>query len=216
MACGWGQARTPPSAAYGACHLPFCDCVENGEGHTGPGPPHFLRSTNGEVAAARRLTEGQLRTTLPNKRLGHQFRAGQHFCRRNSHDCDALRGKLRVAGAIPIRAIAHIMGNAVNFDHHLGGRAEEIDDEGADRVLPAKVDPGRVLAQEVPQQDFGQGHFAPQLPRLRNISAAARTWQAAIPPAPGSCRPRRRTSPAGRLRGRAVLRRLRFSSNRGT
>ena len=52
---------------------------------------------------------------------------------------DALCGKPAVSYLISLRMVAQVMGHPVNLDRQLGTWTAEIEDEGADGVLPAKT-----------------------------------------------------------------------------
>jgi hypothetical protein len=88
----------------------------------------------------------------------HAVQIGQYFLSGVAHDKHALRGKPCVAMRIPRRAIAPIMGFAIDLDRQTRRCAIEVEHIVARRMLSAEAQPVFVPSQREPQGDFRGRH----------------------------------------------------------
>ncbi len=100
--------------------------------------------------------------TEPNEAVGNIGWIYQYIGCGNADDLNAQRGKVSVSPRVARRLITHVMRYAVNLDHKLAVGAVEIDDYLANRMLPTKLHAVGPFAKDLPQQNFGQRHFASQ------------------------------------------------------
>jgi hypothetical protein len=82
---------------------------------------------------------------------------------RNAQDLNTAAGKPLVAAEVTLRIAAHVVRQPVYLHRQPRRREIEVEHILPDGVLLAEAQPTERLApQRAPQQDFGQGHFAPQ------------------------------------------------------
>src|SRR5690606_32637702 len=82
---------------------------------------------------------------------------------RNAQNFNAAAGEPRISASISSRIAAHVVSLPVYLDGQLCRRQIEIEDILPDGVLLAEAQPAqRIAPQCTPQQDFREGHFAPQ------------------------------------------------------
>jgi hypothetical protein len=85
--------------------------------------------------------------------------------------------KPSVAFFIADRAIAHVVGDAVDFKTGPRGRAVEVENVAPDRMLVADLHPARPPAQLTPEEAFGQRELAPEFARFLDITRDALAGQ---------------------------------------
>ena len=82
---------------------------------------------------------------------------------RNAQNFNAAAGEPRIPASISSRIAAHVVSLPVYLDGQLCRRQIEIEDILPDGVLLAEAQSAqRIAPQWTPQQDFREGHFAPQ------------------------------------------------------
>jgi hypothetical protein len=90
----------------------------------------------------------------------HGFQIFEHINRRNSQRENAVCGTPGIAPRIALRLVSAIMGLTVHFHAQLRLVAVKVEIVRPRRVLFAPVIAGLKAAQLLPQQNFGQSHFA--------------------------------------------------------
>jgi hypothetical protein len=102
----------------------------------------------------------------------HRLKLAKDFPGWNAPSSVALRHQPFVAGFVPGRIAAAVVGFAVDLDGEVRFQADEIEDERPGRMLPSPFEPTRSFAQLAPEQHLGERHFPPKLARL----ADGRAW----------------------------------------
>ena len=95
-------------------------------------------------------------------------------------------------GYYVVWSVTHVMGNAVDLDGETCRQTAEVDHAiASNRVLSAKLQPGRPLAKPLPEEPLGHRHFATKLPgavndrTLRRRRAPSTALRAVPLPVPG-------------------------------
>jgi hypothetical protein len=89
---------------------------------------------------------------------------GEHVLRRYSQDLDTFTIQPRSADIVTLRAIAKIMGSAIDLDRKFRRWAIEVENISTDRVLPTKSNFS--AAQPYPEQLFRQRQRTSEASRI--------------------------------------------------
>ncbi len=90
----------------------------------------------------------------------HRIQITQHILRRDPNNPHALLAKPPIPHLIAFRTVTATMRLAIHLNGQPMPRTKEIEHIMPGRMLTAKFQTGRTLAQCLPQQHFRQGHFA--------------------------------------------------------
>jgi hypothetical protein len=75
---------------------------------------------------------------------------------------------------VTFRAVAHVVRDAIDFDHELGGGIVEVGAVCPDRVLLAERDALRAAFEALPEKYFREAHLAPGAASFVHLRAAER------------------------------------------
>ncbi len=150
-------ASGPPPHAYGT-------------GRNQNHPKSSLSRSDGEVAAAKRLTEGPLaRRHQPHQPLNHPFHIPKNLNRRHPNHHKPLPRQPRIPHQIPLHP--KIMRQPIDLDDQPRISRIKIRHIHPHRMLPPKLHPTRPPPQPLPQHHLRQRHLPPKPPRFldRNL-----------------------------------------------
>ena len=100
-----------------------------------------------------------------NDHSDRSVQIGQHIARRHAAQAVAVLTQKPIALDVTRGSFAPIMRLAVNLDAKPRRRSVEVDNIRADRMLPAKTNPGSRPSKRSPEQHFRVAHVAAQLAR---------------------------------------------------
>jgi hypothetical protein len=118
------------------------------------------------TARRSRVVEGQARRRFVNNPPQHRVRVVEHGSCRNTQRLNSNRLQPFVTRGISLRTVAARMGLTVDLHGKPGIAAEKIEHISACRMQPAELQPGRALAEPMPEDHFGKGHLTPQPARV--------------------------------------------------
>jgi hypothetical protein len=81
---------------------------------------------------------------------------------RDAKGCDSPRSKPSIACFISHWSIAHCVNLAIDLDCQAGIAAEKVENVRTGGMLSPELQPFWLLAESLPKNNFGQGHFAPE------------------------------------------------------
>ncbi len=123
-----------------------------------------------------RVVEGQTRNASGHYANGNRVQIPQHLKRRNTQRRDAACIEPGITPAIRPGANSAAMPLTIDLDRQSRIAAKEIENVGAARMLPPKLQTARSRSQYLPQQHLRQRHLSAQLPRALYRSERSR-WR---------------------------------------
>ncbi|GGA56489.1 hypothetical protein GCM10011395_28650 [Sphingomonas psychrolutea] len=102
-------------------------------------------------------------------RICRRVRVFQNALRRNVHDAKAILRDEGIARCIALWPVGAAMRFAIDLGNRFEGRAVEIHNVRADRMLTAELEASLLAAQALPQERFGQAQIAAEFARGRDF-----------------------------------------------
>ena len=84
----------------------------------------------------------------------HSVQIPKHLLRGNSNDPHALLGEPGIAPLVPLRIVAHVVGDTVDLDGKLGASAEEIQYIAPGRMLASELETVGTFPKLLPKQNL--------------------------------------------------------------
>ncbi len=124
----------------------------------------------------RRTVEGQAIASLSDDIANDAVQIAKHLAGRNTQDGHAMLREKRIAPRVPLRPVSPLMGFPIDLHRKLCRRAVEVEHIRPRRMLPAKTQAFRPLAQDTPQHDLRQRQVAPEMSRSSYRPARLRRY----------------------------------------
>jgi hypothetical protein len=96
-------------------------------------------------------------------------RVGENFFRGDAQNVPSVARQHRVPFVVALWPIAHVMGQAIDFDEQSDLQSGEVRDVPAYGKLLAKLHAAGLAAQLAPQQNFRQRHLPAELSRILDV-----------------------------------------------
>ncbi len=93
----------------------------------------------------------------------------------NAHDTYSVVVDPAIPTYVTLRVVAEIMREPIGLDRELCGRAVEVEDEGAERMLTPEFEACRAGAEGVPEDRFWRCHHTAELARFRDGGLGGRS-----------------------------------------